>query len=87
MACAAKAQKASLVRFVRAAGGAVSLDAGGRAAGRGAYVCASATCFETARRRRALDRALRTRIDEASWARLGQEFDKLCAEHSDVHKG
>ena len=87
MACATKAEKESLVRFVRAAGGAVSLDAGGHAAGRGAYVCAKAQCFETARRRRALDRALRTRIDEASWTRLGQEFDTLCAQHSDVRKG
>jgi predicted RNA-binding protein YlxR (DUF448 family) len=40
-----------MVRFVRTAGDAVSVDATGTAPGRGAYVCPDPNCFARARRR------------------------------------
>jgi len=40
-----------MVRFVRADGEAVVVDAAGTAPGRGAYVCPDPTCFSRARRR------------------------------------
>jgi hypothetical protein len=43
---------------VRGADGLVSLDETGRAPGRGAYLHATAECFELARKRKAVDRAL-----------------------------
>ena len=46
-------------------------DPTGRAAGRGAYVC-SATCFERARERRLLERALRCRLGDEDYERVAE---------------
>lgn len=40
--------------------GRVTIDSGGRAPGRGAYVCRTAECIDIATRKGALNRALRT---------------------------
>jgi len=40
--------KAELIRLVRDESGVVRVDRDGRAAGRGAYVCATADCMEKA---------------------------------------
>ena len=45
---------------MRSPGGDVVIDSSGRAAGRGAYVCRTAGCIESAIRKGALGRALRT---------------------------
>ena len=58
------------MRLVRAAGGEVVIDLGGRAPGRGAYVHRRPECLEAARRRGGLNRALRTAVPESVWARL-----------------
>ena len=58
VACRQEAGKRELVRFVRRPDGAVALDPSGRAPGRGAYLHATAECFELARKRKTLDRAL-----------------------------
>ncbi|MDR1776116.1 MAG: YlxR family protein [Actinomycetes bacterium] len=66
VACKAKADKRELLRFVRLpekSGGDVLLDASGKAAGRGAYVCADATCMAAALKRGRLKAALRTSWD------------------------
>jgi predicted RNA-binding protein YlxR (DUF448 family) len=46
------------------------MDPTGRAAGRGAYLHGDPTCVETARKRHALDRALRTTIQPELWSEL-----------------
>jgi predicted RNA-binding protein YlxR (DUF448 family) len=48
------------LRVVRTPTGALSIDASGRAAGRGAYVCPAAECVDTAIKKGALSRALKT---------------------------
>ncbi|HEV2415464.1 MAG TPA: YlxR family protein [Candidatus Dormibacteraeota bacterium] len=58
IACRQETAKAELVRFVRTADGAVRPDPTGKAAGRGAYLHASPECFEIARKRKSLERAL-----------------------------
>jgi uncharacterized protein len=65
--CRVRDGKRSLVRVVRTADGAIEIDPSARAAGRGAYVHASAACVDRALRHGALGRALRTSIapDEA----------------------
>jgi hypothetical protein len=73
VACRQEAGKRSLTRLVRTAEGKVSLDARGRAPGRGAYLHADPTCVEQARRRRALQRSLRAEVPERVW----QELDAL----------
>ena len=55
--CREMKDKKSLIRVVRSAEGKVSLDFGGRAPGRGAYVCHNVDCLKKARKSRALERA------------------------------
>jgi predicted RNA-binding protein YlxR (DUF448 family) len=50
--------KRELIRVARSPEGAVSLDATGKAPGRGAYICPEAACFMRAQKSRALARAL-----------------------------
>lgn len=80
-ACGRSGTKAGLVRFVRLADGGVALDPSGRLPGRGAYLCPERACFEAARKRRALERALRISIDGEAYGRLEAEFGALCREH------
>ncbi len=70
MACREEAGKRGLLRLVRAPTGEVRLDPTGRAPGRGAYLHASADCVELARRRRALERALKAPVHPSLWAEM-----------------
>jgi hypothetical protein len=74
IACSRSADKRDLVRVVRDAAGDVAIDASGKANGRGAYVCATQACFETAVRRSRFDSALRVRLREDDLDRLRREF-------------
>ena len=64
--------KHDLIRIVRRSGGGASVDATGRATGRGAYLHRVAECVETARKKRSLDRALRTAVQPELWSELIQ---------------
>ena len=68
--CRGEAGKAGLIRVIRRSGGGATIDATGSAAGRGAYVHADAACVGLARKRKALDRALRTQIQPELWTEL-----------------
>ena len=70
MGCREEAGKGRLIRLVRRPEGGAGVDAGGKARGRGAYLHADPACIETARKRRALDRALRTQIQPELWSEL-----------------
>jgi predicted RNA-binding protein YlxR (DUF448 family) len=70
VACRQAQGRRGLLRVARVPDGAVVYDAGGRAPGRGAYLHADAECIQLARRRRALDRALKTQVPEHLWADL-----------------
>jgi len=50
--------KRSMTRVVRRPDGSIALDSGGRAAGRGTYICDSPACREPARLAQAINRAL-----------------------------
>jgi predicted RNA-binding protein YlxR (DUF448 family) len=58
VACRTERPKRELVRVVRTPAGEVVLDATGRMAGRGAYLCADGACWQLAVRRSAVERAL-----------------------------
>lgn len=59
IACRRSETKRGLLRLVRDAEGRVALDPTGKRAGRGAYLCHSAACWDQALRRNGLTRALR----------------------------
>ena len=62
VACRTSGDKRGLLRIVRGADGVARFDPSGKTAGRGAYVCASNVCIETARKRKSLERSLSTSV-------------------------
>lgn len=71
VACRLEAGKRTLARVVRNAGGRAVLDGTGRAPGRGAYLHREASCLEIARKKGALDRALKASVGPEVWVELG----------------
>ena len=59
VACRQGKAKRDLVRVVRTTSGAVCVDPTGKQSGRGAYLCLSADCWNTALTRGVLPRALK----------------------------
>ena len=64
MGCREHLPKRELLRVVRSPEGAVSLDANGKARGRGVYLCRDAACFKRVRKSRALERSLKSPVPE-----------------------
>ncbi len=62
IACKSTGEKRELVRLVRTAAGNVEVDPTGKRAGRGAYLCRNAACWEKALQRTSLGRALKTEL-------------------------
>jgi predicted RNA-binding protein YlxR (DUF448 family) len=58
VACRTERQKRDFVRVVRAPNGSLQLDPTGRAAGRGAYLCADGSCWSVALKKKSIERAL-----------------------------
>ena len=71
--CGSAQGKDALYRIVRTPDGAVSFDATGRLAGRGAYVC-GVGCLEKALRGRKLQRALKCGVTQEEAERILEEF-------------
>ena len=70
IACRQVKSKRELVRVVRTPQRQVVVDPTGKAAGRGAYLCNTRQCWQTALQRGALARALKTEISEEDLAAL-----------------
>ena len=77
VACREVRMKHELIRLVRCADGAVLVDAGGRAPGRGAYVCRGGGCAARLVKGGRLNQAFRrpTRI-EAAWLAAVQAIEE-----------
>ena len=74
VACRQMRVKKELTRVVRTPEGAVLVDVTGRANGRGAYLCKDVECLNKAIKTKALERALDTKIDEATFTALKESF-------------
>jgi uncharacterized protein len=70
VACRLEAGKRELIRVVRLTDGTAAVDRSGHAAGRGAYLHADTACIELARKRKALERALKAAIGSEVWTEL-----------------
>lgn len=71
VACRQDGAKQTLVRIVRGAGdGGAAVDRTGHAAGRGAYIHPDAACIEIARKRKVLERSLKTTVGPEVWSEL-----------------
>ena len=73
--CREMKPKASLLRVVKPQDGDAHIDFGGRAPGRGAYVCPDSACLEKARKSKVLERTLEASIEPAVYEQLAKELD------------
>ena len=68
--CGEMKPKKELVRVVRSPEGEIHLDPGGRAPGRGAYVCRNLSCLKKARKARRFEKAFSCKIPDEVYDRL-----------------
>lgn len=76
VACGIMREKEALVRIMRSGDG-FSIDPGKKAGGRGAYVCADPACVERMCRKRLLNRAFRTAVQEEEYQKLQEDFQRI----------
>jgi len=74
--CGGKFPKRDLTRIVRTPEGHVGLDATGKAAGRGTYLCASQQCWEQGLRKNRLNHVLRSPLTEPDKLALVAHYEK-----------
>ena len=75
--CRATGGKRDFVRVVKTPEGSVQIDPGGKANGRGAYICGKPSCWEDALTKERLARALRTTITpdvRSEFKRFGEQL-------------
>lgn len=72
--CGEHFPKKELVRIVRSAEGAISVDLTGKKSGRGAYICKKVECLRKARKTKRLERSFGTQIPEDVYNRLEEEM-------------
>jgi predicted RNA-binding protein YlxR (DUF448 family) len=78
VACGGVKPKRELVRLVKVPGGGVEIDPSGKKAGRGAYLCPAADCWQAGLKKGRLDYVLRTRLSEENRQQLiryGRELE------------
>lgn len=75
--CQEMHDKRELLRVVLTPEGEVLLDPTGKQNGRGAYLCKNLECLQLARKKKALERALKTSIPEAVYDRLSMQMQGL----------
>ncbi|HZK73443.1 MAG TPA: YlxR family protein [Clostridia bacterium] len=68
--CRGEASKRGMMRIVRQPDGGATVDRTGRAPGRGAYLHSDLACIESARKRKAVERALKTSVTSDIWDEL-----------------
>ena len=76
VACGQMKAKKELIRIVRNEEG-IFPDPGGKASGRGAYLCRNAECFGIMMKKHALDRAFKVRIADERYRELGEALKEL----------
>ena len=75
MGCRERKAKRELIRVVRSPEGNLNLDFGGKAPGRGAYLCPDPECLRKAQRSKALERSLEVPIPQEVYDRLATEME------------
>ncbi len=82
--CGRKLDKRQLTRLVRTADAGVVIDPTGKRNGRGAYLCTTPTCWESAAQKRTLANALKTELTEAERQMIAA-FNPVSAETQAQH--
>lgn len=80
--CGTHDAKGTLLRFVRSPQGMVSVDARGKAPGRGAYLCREVACLDAGLRKGRLEHTLKVRLSSEDKGRLLQETSAAMGERA-----
>ena len=83
VSCGTMKPKKELIRVVRPPSGIVAIDAGGKASGRGAYLCRNPECVSHAKKRHIIERNLN--IGECG--DLYSSLMELCGDNVAVENG
>ncbi|MCI6850050.1 MAG: YlxR family protein [Oscillospiraceae bacterium] len=75
MGCRERKSKREMIRVVRGTDGTVHLDFGGKAPGRGAYLCPNPECLKKAMKANSLGRALEIEIPQSVYDALLREME------------
>ncbi len=75
LGCRERFAKKELIRVVRSPEGTISLDFKGKAPGRGAYLCGKPECLKKARKSRAIERALETKVPDEVYDMLEAQME------------
>ena len=75
--CGEMKEKKELVRVIKTPEGEVVFDVTGRKNGRGAYVCFSTECLDTAIKRKGLERSLKIAIPQEVYEVLKEEMSTI----------
>ena len=76
VACAQKLPKRDLIRIVKTPQGAVTVDRNGKSAGRGAYLCRTASCWHRGVEKGGLERSLKLDISTQDKSSLLEFYNK-----------
>lgn len=76
LGCQEMKPKKELIRVVKSKENDISIDFTGKKPGRGAYICKSTSCFESARKQKRLERAFETAISEEIYNMLKQQLEE-----------
>ena len=76
MGCRERKSKREMIRVVRGTDGTVHLDFGGKAPGRGAYLCPNPACLKKAMKANSLGRALEMEIPQSVYDALMREMER-----------
>ena len=75
MGCRERKSTREMIRVVRGTDGTVHLDFGGKAPGRGAYLCPNPECLKKAMKANSLGRALEIEIPQSVYDALLREME------------
>ena len=74
--CNEMKDKKELIRIVRNNEGVINVDPVGKMAGRGAYICKNAECFDAAVKAKRLEKSFKTKIPENIYASLREQISQ-----------
>lgn len=74
LGCGEVKDKRELIRVVKSPDGEISLDLTGKKAGRGAYICADASCLSKARKAKRIDRAFDCTVPDEVYEAMEREL-------------
>lgn len=72
--CGERKEKKELIRIIKTPEDLIEVDFTGKKNGRGAYICNSTECLKLARKRKSLERSLKTSIPDEVYQQIEKEM-------------